>query len=107
MLTFLNSYNGGLIMTNCQRRVKFCDLFRHVRLTCISRDILASNVVTYDLVKEDEECLKGVSVALQWFDRSTDCYIPRPHRPRKALERDVIIVSVPGLERSLFTIFAS
>ena len=85
-----------------QRRVKFRDLFRHVRLTCISRDFFASNVVTNDLVKEDEECLKSVFLALQWLDRSTDCDIPRPHPPRKALERDVIVVTVCGRERPLF-----
>ena len=85
-----------------QRRVKFRDLFRHVRLTCISRDFLASNVVTHDLVKEDEECLEGALLALQWHDRSTDCVIPRPHPPRKALERDVIVVTVCELEQTLF-----
>jgi len=79
-----------------ERRVKFRDLFRHVRLTCISRDVLASNVVTNDLVREDEECLESVFLALQWLDRSADCVIPRPHPPRKALERDVIVVMVCG-----------
>ena len=85
-----------------QRRVKFRDLFRHVRLTCISRDFLASNLVTNDLVKEDEKCLKSVFLALQWLDRSTDCDIPRPHPPRKALERDVIVITVCGRKRPLF-----
>ena len=85
-----------------QRRVKFRDLFRHVRLTCISRDFLASNVVTNDLVKEDEECLESVFLALQWQDRSTDCVIPRPHPPRRALERDVIVVTVCELEQTLY-----
>ena len=85
-----------------QRRVKFRDLFRHVRLTCISRDFIASNVVTNDLVKEDDKCLESVFVALQWLDRSTDCDIPRPHPPRRALERDVIVVMVCGRERSNF-----
>ena len=81
-----------------QRRVKFRDLFRHVRLTCVSRDFLASTVVTNDLVKEDEECLKSVFLALQWLDRSTDCDIPRLHPPRKSLERDVIVVTVCASE---------
>jgi len=87
---------------NSQRRVKFRDLFRHVRLTCISRDFLASDVVTNDLVKEDGECLESVLLALQWLDRSADCDIPRPHPPRRALERDVIVVTVRGRERSIF-----
>ena len=85
-----------------QQRVKFRDLFRHVRLTCISRDFLASNLVTNDLVKEDKECLENVLLALQWHDRSTDCDIPRPHPPRRALERDVVVVTVCGRKRPLF-----
>ena len=85
-----------------QRRVKFRDLFRHVRLTCISRDFIANDVMTNDLVKENEECLESVYLALQWYDRSTDCDIPRPHPPRKALERDVIVVTVCGGEHRLF-----
>ena len=81
-----------------QRSIKFPDLFRHVRLTCISRDVLASNIVTNDLVTEDKACLESVFLALQWFDRSPDCDVPRPHPPRKALERDVIVVTVCASE---------
>lgn len=76
-----------------ERTVKFSDLFRHVRLTCISRDFLVSDVVTNELVKENEECMTRVTDALQWIDRPTDCNIPRPHPARKALETDVIVVT--------------
>ena len=76
-----------------QRRVKFRDLFRHVRLTCISRDYIASNVVTNYLVKEDGECLESVFLAEIWLDRSADCNVPRPHPPRRALEKDGIVVT--------------
>ena len=76
-----------------QRRVKFRDLFRHVRLTCISRGYMAGFVANNDLVKEDGECLESVSLAKIWLDRSTDCYIPRPHPPRRALESDAIVVT--------------
>jgi len=31
-----------------------------------------------------------VTEALAWFDKKTDCNIPRPHSPRKALEMCVI-----------------
>ena len=41
-------------------------------------------------------------LALRWLDRSTDCDIPRPHPPRKALERDVMVVTVYGRERPEF-----
>ena len=55
-----------------------------------------------DLVRGDEECLESVLLALRWLDRSTDCDIPRPHPPRKALERDVMVVTVYGRERPEF-----
>ena len=55
-----------------------------------------------DLVRENEECLECVFLALQWFDRSTDCDILRPHPPRRALEKDVIVVTVCGRERPEF-----
>ena len=76
------------------RSVKFGELFRHVRLTTISRDILLNDVVTNRLVKENKDCLDSVTAALKWFDRSTDCDVdcdPRPHSPRKALETGVIV----------------
>jgi len=79
-----------------QRRVKFRDLFRHVRLTYVSRDFIASNVVTNDLVKEDGEFLESVYLVALGLDRSTDCDVPRPHPPRRALERDVIVVTDCG-----------
>ena len=84
-----------------QRRVKFRDLFRHVRLTCISRHVLASKVVTNDLVKEDEDCIESVFLALQWLDRSADCDIPRLHPPRRSRKRDVIVITVCGQRRRL------
>ena len=38
-----------------ERSVNFSELFRHVRLTCLSRDFLVSDVVTNDLLKENKE----------------------------------------------------
>ena len=58
--------------------------------------------MTNDLVKEDDECLESVFLALQWLDRSADCAIPRPHPPRRALEKDVIVVTVCGRESPPF-----
>ena len=75
-----------------ERIVKFRKLFRHIRLTCVSRDFLMSDVVTNNLVKENEDCLDSVTGSLAWIDHSTDCDVPRPHRPRKALETCVIAV---------------
>ncbi|XP_078343957.1 kelch-like protein 25 [Oculina patagonica] len=74
-----------------QRGVKFAELFRHVRLTCMSRDFLVSDVVTNDLVNENENCRDSVAAALKWVDRSSDCHVPRPHPPRKVHESCVVV----------------
>ena len=75
-----------------ERSLKFSELFRHVRLTCVSRDILTTAVVINDLVQENKECLDGAVAALGWIDRADDCDVPRPHSPRKSLEKCVIAV---------------
>ena len=74
-----------------ERSEQFGELFRHVRLTTVSRDILLSDVVTNEFVKENKDCLESVTAALEWFDQSTDCDVPRPHCPRKALETGVVV----------------
>lgn len=73
-----------------QRGVKFGELFRHVRLTCMSRDFLVTDVVANDLVNDNRNCLDSVTSTLKWIDRATDCHVSRPHRPRKVLESTVI-----------------
>ena len=73
---------------------KFSELFSHVRLTCVSRDYLLSHVVTNDLVKENADCLDSVTSALEWLDRPTDCDVPRPHYPRKALTMNVVVIAI-------------
>ena len=70
----------------------FSELFSLVRLTCVSRDYLLNHVVTNDLVKKNADCLDSVRDALEWLDRPTDCDVPRPHPPRKALMVDVIVI---------------
>ncbi|XP_078375820.1 kelch-like protein 21 [Oculina patagonica] len=76
-----------------ERSVKFGELFRHVRLTTISRDFLIKDIVTNDLVKESSACLDTVTAALNWIDRSTDCDVPRPHSPRNSLKTSVIVIA--------------
>jgi len=68
-------------------------MFSHVRLTCVSRDYLLSHVVTNDLVKKNADCLDNVTGALEWLNRPTDCDVPRPHPPRKALMINVIVLT--------------
>ena len=76
-----------------ERSLKFGELFRHVRLTTISRDILLRDVVTNELLKENEACLESVTAALNCIDQSTDCNVSRPHCPRKAMETGVIVLT--------------
>ena len=79
-----------------QRSIKFDELFRHVRLTCVSRDCLISDVVTNDIVKQSKACLDAVSNALAWIDQANDRYIPRLHSRRKAVETSAIAFVVHG-----------
>ena len=78
-----------------ERSAKFSELFRHVRLKTISCDFLLKHVVTNALVRESSNCLDRVTDALNWIMCSTDCdvNVPRPHSPRKSLERDVIVIT--------------
>ena len=46
------------------RKNCFTELFRHVRLVCISRDSLCSDIVTNDLVTDNECCLELVKEAI-------------------------------------------
>ena len=48
-----------------ERKGKFLELFRHVRLAFISRGYLKKYVVTNRYVKESSSCLKRVKVALK------------------------------------------
>ncbi len=77
-----------------ERSVKFGELFRHVRLTTISRDILLSVVVTNELVNENKDCLDSVTAALEWFDLPTGHHVPRPHSPRTTLELSVMVITL-------------
>ena len=55
-----------------KRKKYFSELFRQVRLVYVSRDFLSSDIVTNDLVKENEDCLKIVKDALNSFDTKND-----------------------------------
>ena len=81
-----------------ERSVKFSELFRHVRLTFVPRDFLINDVVTNDLVARNKDCMDGVTSALAWIDRVTNCDVPRPHTARKDFETSVIAVTAGGEE---------
>ena len=71
-----------------ERKVSFEQLFRHVRLTFLSRDVLF-HVVTNELVRENFGCLNMVldAVKLTSFTCETDL----SHSPRKGLESRAIV----------------
>ncbi|CAH3162872.1 unnamed protein product, partial [Porites lobata] len=75
------------------RKNCFTELFRHVRLVCISRDSLCSDIVTNDLVTDNECCLELVKEAIELIDstkvlKSVNC------KPRKSLEASAIVADI-------------
>ncbi|KAL9955525.1 hypothetical protein ACROYT_G036861 [Oculina patagonica] len=71
-----------------KRKKYFAELFRHVRLGYVSRDFLRRNVVTNNLVKDNEGCLDLVKDAIDLIDSKN--YHNLFVRPRKSLETAVI-----------------
>ena len=54
------------------RKAKFEELFRHVRLVLVSRDVLVVDVVTNQLVRDNYSCLKRVSDAIALVSRASE-----------------------------------
>ena len=71
-----------------ERKASFEQLFGHVRLAFLSRDILL-DVVTNELVEENSDCFKLISKALKLPGFSTEETFPQS--PRKGLEIRVIV----------------
>ena len=63
------------------RKAKFEELFRHVRLVLVSRDVLVVDIVTNQLVRDNNSCWKRVSdaIALVSFT-SEDALMQSPRR---------------------------
>lgn len=76
-----------------KRTEKFKELFRHVRLTFVSRDYLSSCIAMNALVKEDAGCSDYVTQAINWLDgaRGVDCHFPWQQSPRKFQQTHVIV----------------
>jgi len=51
-----------------ERKKYFADLFREVRLVYVSRDYLHSDIVTNDLVNDNEGCMDLVKDAIKVID---------------------------------------
>ena len=63
------------------RKSKFEELFRHVRLVLVSRDVLVVDIVTNQLVRDNYSCWKRVSDAIALvFCTSEDALIQSPRR---------------------------
>ena len=71
-----------------ERKASFDQLFRHVRLTSLSRDFLI-NVATNELVEENSDCLKLISKALKLTGFSSKGYLSPS--TRKGLETRAIV----------------
>ena len=73
-----------------ERKDKFEQLFRHVRLVLLSRDSLFSDIVTNDLVTEHFSILRRVTDAIKSVSAATDDAQIQPARRR--LETHAIVV---------------
>ena len=74
-----------------ERKEHFAELFREVRLVYISRDFLRSDIVTNDLVNDNEGCMDLVKDAVKFIDSKSFHHLRV--KPRKSLEIPVIAVS--------------
>ena len=74
------------------RKKYFPELFREIRLVYVSRDYLLSDVVTNDLVNDNEGCMDLVKNAMKFID-SQSCHHVSV-KPRKSLEIPVAVVNV-------------
>ena len=74
------------------RRSHFPELFRQVRLVYMSRDFLCNDVVTNELVKNNEDCLELAKGAIELIDsNSVDELDNLDRKPRKCLEYSAIV----------------
>ena len=73
------------------RNGKFEELFRHVRLMFVSRDVLLKELVTNDLVQQNESGMNRVTQAINWINGLTCCDLPSPRLPRKTFFSDVLV----------------
>ncbi|KAL9955654.1 hypothetical protein ACROYT_G037007 [Oculina patagonica] len=72
-----------------KRKKYFAELFRHVRLVYVSRDFLISDVLTNDLVKDNEGYLDLVRDTVDIIDSKNYDNLPVP--PRKSFMTPIIL----------------
>ena len=71
------------------RKAKFEELFRHVRLVLVSRDVLVVDIVTNQLVRDNYSCLKRVSDAMELVSRVSGNSLMKS--PRRRLGTHAIV----------------
>lgn len=74
-----------------ERKRNFEELFRHVRLTFVSRDYLLSDIITNDLVAENEDCVNRVTSALRLIEPPSEL-TAWPQAPRIAQESQGVVI---------------
>ena len=75
-----------------ERNDCFVELFREVRLIYVSRDFLHSDIVTNDLVNDNEYCIALVKDAIRFVDSKG--HLPLCVKPRNSLEIPVVFIAV-------------
>ena len=75
-----------------RRRRYFVELFRHVRLFYGSPDFLLHDIVTNELVKNSNSCLRLVKDAINLLESKSYDSLSVP--PRKSLKTSVIVINV-------------
>ena len=70
-----------------KRKEKFAELFRHVRLAFISRDVLLTEIWTNKLVIRNSKCRKLVEDAMNGVYYTRDC----PQSPRKWCDTCIVV----------------
>ena len=73
------------------RKIFFTELFCHVRLVYVSCDFLRHDIVTNELVKDNNRCMTLVKDAINLLDSKNFESLSVP--PRKSLETPVVVVN--------------
>ena len=71
------------------RKAKFEELFRHVRLVLVSRDVLVVDIVTNQLVRDNYSCWKRVSDAIALVSFTSEAALMQS--PRRRLGTHAIV----------------
>jgi len=82
ILTWIN-------LAKSERKKYFPKLFSEVRLVYVSRDFLQNDIVTNDLVNDNEGCMDLVKDAMKLIDSGILHFFGT--KPRKSLETSVIV----------------